>query len=113
MALVSSGRGDLMREINFRYSENLDRAILVTSPMPIKGIENKSVFLAGTIDEGNSIDWQTSLISQIADLDVTILNPRRKIWDNFCDIDSAYFNDRSLYRDWETRCCTIKASGSK
>lgn len=43
---------------------------------------NVSVFLAGTIDMGNSIDWQSEVIKSLNDLNVTILNPRRKDWDS-------------------------------
>lgn len=36
-----------------------------------------SVFLAGTIDGGNSRDWQKELTNRLTDMDITILNPRR------------------------------------
>lgn len=39
-----------------------------------------SVFLAGTIDNGNSIDWQKEVTEKIRDFDITILNPRRDDW---------------------------------
>ena len=45
-------------------------------------VSNKTVFLAGTIDEGNSVDWQQEVADSLNDLDVTLLNPRRKNWDN-------------------------------
>lgn len=38
-----------------------------------------SVFLAGTIEMGNSIDWQKKAISRLSDLDVNIYNPRRVV----------------------------------
>lgn len=42
----------------------------------------RRVFLAGTIDMGNSSDWQNTLISRLSDdryqnLNITIYNPRR------------------------------------
>lgn len=40
----------------------------------------KSVFLAGTIDNGNSSNWQEELIEKCRNLDVTFYNPRRKEW---------------------------------
>ena len=40
-----------------------------------------SVFLAGTIDNGNSVDWQAKLTSDLSDLSIDILNPRRDNWD--------------------------------
>lgn len=40
----------------------------------------KSIFLAGTIDNGDSIDWQKKLIEKFKDTDFKIYNPRRKNW---------------------------------
>lgn len=42
-----------------------------------------AVFLAGTIDQGNSIDWQTKIIEQLIPIDpfMDIYNPRRDEWD--------------------------------
>lgn len=40
-----------------------------------------SLFLAGSIEEGTAIDWQSQLVDSLRDLDVTILNPRRLEWD--------------------------------
>jgi hypothetical protein len=46
----------------------------------------KVIFLAGTIDMGNSVDWQQKITEQIQAIDknnnVVILNPRRDAWDN-------------------------------
>lgn len=43
---------------------------------------NINVFIAGTIDNGNSIDWQSRLVSSLSllDLPVTLYNPRRSNW---------------------------------
>ena len=41
----------------------------------------KSIFLAGTIDNGDSIDWQKKLIEKFKDSDIKIYNPRREHWD--------------------------------
>ena len=38
-----------------------------------------SVFLAGTIEMGNSIDWQATAIRRLRDLNVNIYNPRRVV----------------------------------
>lgn len=38
------------------------------------------VFLAGTIDMGNSVDWQAQLAEALADEAVILLNPRRDDW---------------------------------
>lgn len=40
----------------------------------------KTVFLAGTIDNGDSSNWQEDLIENCQDLNVTFFNPRRKEW---------------------------------
>lgn len=56
-------------------------ANVIKPPQQLTGITGKTVFLAGTIDEGKSVDWQTLLSESIRDLDITILNPRRVEWD--------------------------------
>lgn len=47
---------------------------------------NKKIFLAGTIDMGNSMNWQQELIFQINNLakfpKLTIFNPRRETFDD-------------------------------
>lgn len=43
--------------------------------------EQPSVFLAGSIEMGQAEPWQTLLEDALADLPVTILNPRRDAWD--------------------------------
>ena len=42
-----------------------------------------SIFLAGTIDNGSSYDWQSELCSELNKLgyDLTVFNPRRDNWD--------------------------------
>ena len=45
--------------------------------------DNKSVFLAGTIDNGNSLNWQDKTISELMKLGIEnldIYNPRREHW---------------------------------
>jgi len=44
--------------------------------------DSKTVFLAGTIDNGNSFNWQENIIYRCKDLDITFYNPRRKEWTN-------------------------------
>lgn len=41
-----------------------------------------SIFLAGSIDMGNSEDWQSYVTKEFKDEDVNILNPRRASWDS-------------------------------
>jgi hypothetical protein len=48
-------------------------------------IEAKSVFLAGTIDNGNSLNWQDKTIIELINLgvkDLEIYNPRREHWNS-------------------------------
>lgn len=40
-----------------------------------------SVFLAGSIDMGQAIDWQTTVTEALADRICTFLNPRRPNWE--------------------------------
>ena len=42
----------------------------------------KSVFLAGTIDNGNSLNWQDKVIIELINLGVSceVFNPRREHW---------------------------------
>lgn len=48
-------------------------------PPTLKG---PSVFMAGSIDLGKSIDWQSELAESLMDCPVTLLNPRRTEWDS-------------------------------
>jgi hypothetical protein len=41
-----------------------------------------SVFLAGSIEMGKAVDWQTQLTNELQDLNVSVLNPRRDDWDS-------------------------------
>jgi hypothetical protein len=40
-----------------------------------------SIFLAGSIEMGQAENWQAQFERELADLDVTLLNPRRDGWD--------------------------------
>ena len=52
---------------------------VITAPER-KPITNQSIFLAGTIDDGKSEDWQSKLIEELSDHEITVLNPRRNNW---------------------------------
>ena len=59
------------------------------------------IFLGGTIDMGNSFDWQADLAEKLDHLDgVTLLNPRRDIWKTFWEqtADSPEFRGQV---EWE------------
>jgi len=58
------------------------QALVVTPPAPLPiSSDRPSIFLAGSIDQGGAPDWQAEIIAMLADLPVTIFNPRRKLWD--------------------------------
>ncbi len=59
------------------------RMIVVTPPHPVSHSScHLSVFLAGSIEMGAAVDWQSSLIVALSDLDCLVLNPRRPDWDS-------------------------------
>lgn len=41
-----------------------------------------TVFLAGSIEMGSAEDWQTEVVKEFANSDVTFFNPRRDEWDS-------------------------------
>lgn len=47
-----------------------------------KHLIKPSVFLAGSIDMGEAVDWQQAVTDAIDHLDVLVLNPRRDDWDS-------------------------------
>ena len=57
---------------------------VITAPER-KPITNQSIFLAGTIDDGKSEDWQSKLIEELSDHEITVLNPRRNNWGDLSD----------------------------
>lgn len=62
-------------------------AVTLIAPNRLDNYDNVGVsfFLAGTIDNGSSINWQTELEKYAEDIDVTVYNPRRKHWDSNAD----------------------------
>mgnify|MGYP003574912259 CR=1 FL=1 len=56
---------------------------VIYSPNQIE-LEGIKIFLAGTIEMGNSADWQQKIIDDFENCfpekEITILNPRRKDW---------------------------------
>ncbi len=59
-------------------------------------LEGPSIFLAGSIDMGSAIDWQTKVTDELASHSGTILNPRRDDWDSSWveDISNPQFNQQ-------------------
>ena len=61
---------------------------LIFAPDPLE-ISSPSIFLAGSIDNGSAIDWQTSVTAALADTNYTVLNPRRPDWDDSWSQDAS------------------------
>ncbi len=56
-------------------------------PPTKKIFEGQSIFLAGTIDNGRSVDWQTRVVQHLTksiptNKQIVIYNPRRDEWDS-------------------------------
>jgi hypothetical protein len=72
-----------------------------TYKAPAKWAHDKpSVFLAGTIDNGNSVDWQAKATQVLDKYDINIINPRRDDWDPSWkqSINDPQFNEQV---NWE------------
>ena len=57
-------------------------AKVIHAPDNTDNLDKMSIFLAGTIDMGNSLDWQKKITEDWEKYDVTFLNPRRPDWDS-------------------------------
>ncbi len=75
--------------------------IAVTSPESWEGT-TKRIFLAGSIEMGKAIDWQSEVVNALADTDLTLLNPRRADWDSSWvqSIDNAQFREQVLLAEF-------------
>ncbi len=57
-------------------------AQIIKPPAPLpEPLAGPAVFLAGSIAMGQAAPWQAELERALADLSITILNPRRDDWD--------------------------------
>ena len=61
--------------------------------------DKPSIFLAGTIDMGNSINWQSEFINEFKDYDINVFNPRRDDWDSSWkqSINNPQFKEQVLW----------------
>ena len=55
-------------------------ATLICSPAVIPNQSQIKVFLAGSIDMGSAIDWQSSVVNRLEEHELILLNPRRDDW---------------------------------
>lgn len=62
--------------------------------------KGKSIFLAGSIDQGHAPDWQTRITNKFSNLPVTILNPRRHDWNDSWEEDITFEPFREQV-EWE------------
>jgi hypothetical protein len=76
-------------------------ARILKPPTPILvAKEERSVFLAGSIEMGRAENWQATVEQALADLPVAILNPRRDDWDSSWKQDIANSQFRGQV-EWE------------
>jgi nucleoside 2-deoxyribosyltransferase-like protein len=55
---------------------------IIKPPAPLQISPNaRVVFLAGSIEMGSAVDWQSALTEALGDRDIVVLNPRRDDWD--------------------------------
>lgn len=59
-----------------------------------------SIFLAGTIDQGNSHNWQNDFMNVFQDWDIDIYNPRRPHWNTTID-PTLVSNELENQVNWE------------
>lgn len=77
--------------------------IVLKPPVPIKtDLKHPMMFLAGSIEMGSAVDWQTKVEKKFGPLDGVILNPRRDAWDSswIQSINNPVFNEQV---SWELR----------
>ena len=53
---------------------------IITAP-DLLMLQGPSIFLAGSIEQDKADRWQDHVIEQFQNAPVTILNPRRTVWD--------------------------------
>lgn len=58
------------------------------------------LFLAGTIDNGNSIDWQMEIVNGLESYPISIANPRTDDWDSSWTNESLPLMEQIL---WELK----------
>jgi len=99
MAPKLSKGGEEISALPYKCEEKIGNATVCKPPVWPQ-ITSPSVFLAGSIEMGTAIDWQTEVTKGLSSLPITILNPRRNDWDGAWvqDIENAQFREQV---DWE------------
>ena len=72
----------------------------IKAPKSFVGAEEPTLFLAGTIDNGASEDWQALVVRHLTGIPGTILNPRRDDWDDTW-VQRATFTPFREQVEWE------------
>jgi hypothetical protein len=71
---------------------------IIKPPAKFDGVGDYVVFLAGTIDMGEALDWQKMVEEKLSSFgdELTILNPRRDDWDDSWEqsIDNPQFKEQ-------------------
>ena len=74
---------------------------IIKPPAKFEGVGSYTIFLAGTIDMGEALDWQKMVQDKLAQFGdwLTILNPRRDDWDSSWEqsIDEPQFKQQVLW----------------
>lgn len=85
--------------INIVESKNSEFKVYM-APEDTSGANDKSVFLAGSIDMGEAIDWQAEVTKALEGMPVSVFNPRRDDWDSSWkqDISDDKFREQV---EWE------------
>lgn len=99
MAAQLSAGPDKTSSLPYKCVEQIGNATLCKPPQR-PTIASPSVFLAGSIEMGRAIDWQSTVTNGLSHLPVTVLNPRRDDWDSTWvqDISNKQFREQV---EWE------------
>lgn len=73
---------------------------VIKAPGELPWTHAPAVFLAGSIEMGKAVDWQTQMTNDLADMNVLVLNPRRDDWDSSWEqkMENAQFRQQV---EWE------------
>ena len=83
------------------------KVIEIQSPNPLKLKKGyKSIFLAGSIEMGKAVEWQSKLIESVPDKPYIFFNPRRDDWDNSWEQEITDKNFRQQV-EWELKALEV------
>lgn len=74
--------------------------IEIKAPAPFPEVITKTeIFLAGSIEQGSAVNWQSLVVQALAPLDIVIFNPRRDDWNAGItqSISDPDFHDQVLW----------------